>query len=642
MPAAKSEHMNNRRYYLVEDHVDGADYQDGTVIAITPEACYRLNKAGIPYSIIEDHYDTEGLKAGEDGYFYEQLEWLKKIDRLIKENIACCREHCINLARAHFYNMKFFMDSVIIQARIFQEVLNNLKPDAIIYVCANKSGGLEHNIYDLFNNKKPLFPELCRLACKKYGVPVSVRHGVIKEGNVSPWPAIAGKIKKLLKSMHCKSAYYFFKYNKISKFAKRDGQKNRLNLLVLHAGWLGIDMIVKDSIALGYKVFFRSEDRIVLVSDIFQKNVLDFTDLDKIKSRDIANDCINAFSGIMTNKDVISWVSDKSGLDVSGMITPYLKHYIENICFKDISEFLLLKEFYKNEKIDFVIGRSSSEKDSISTFLAAASSKKRACFQHGIMYDAKESAVTELDLVDYYFPMDGISERFFKGSLRSDYVSECQVLQSPHYLKAIKKRWIGVKRPGNTIMYVPTKVFTGMNVFNVNFYTLPWYYELQKSIIDHFGSIKGKDFIYKYAFGQEWQDNSLLLYIKDKGYGNIHVEKRPLAECLGIAERIIFDYPATGFLEAAVSGIPTMSLWHKTFKIGSEIKGCFKKSIQDFSSIADAIQKISGFIGADGRDFVLDIPLADCDAIDLLWEIKDKKAPNPGKRDSRLIEKISV
>lgn len=629
---------------MVEEHTAGIDYDNGTVIALTPEACYGLKKAGISYKIIEDYYNGKNLKADEDKFFYEQLEWLKEIDKLIKNNVKPCRENDINLATAHFYQMKFFIDSVILQFRIFREAIFNLKPSEVIYVCAKRGNGLEHNIYDLFNNNRRPFCEACNLVCKKYEIPFSVRHGSVKKGSSSPDLLVKKQLKTFLKKIHCKSVYYFFKYYKLAKLLKRYKENGHLNLLFLHAGWLGIDLIIKKCIGSGFKVFFRDGKKIVLISGILQRDVLDLGHFDADQRREIADSCISAFNDMMEKNKVIDWINDKCGLNVSSLVTGYLRHFMEKICVDNILEFLLLKEFYEKEGIDFVIARSSSEEDSISTFLAAAGSKKRACFQHGIMHEAKEPAFTELGLVDYYFTMDGISERFFKSILQSGYASECTVLQSEHYLKAISERWEDVKRPKHTIMYVPTKIFTGFNMLNINFYTLPWYYEFQKAVIDYFASVSNKNFIYKHAVGQGWQDSSLLLYMKDKQYSNIYIEKRPLAKCLGKAERIILDYPSTGFFEAAVSGIPAMSLCHDTFKINPEIKKFFKDSIQFFSTIPEAIEKIDNFIVREGRDFVFDVPLAEQgDAVNYLQYIKSQKEGLfTAQQDSRTAKKISI
>ena len=105
----------------------------------------------------------------------------------------------------------------------------------------------------------------------------------------------------------------------------------------------------------------------------------------------------------------------------------------------------------------------------------------------------------------------------------------------------------------------------------------------------------------------------------EKGYGNIRIERKPLVECMGKAERIIFDYPSTGFYEAAVSGIAAMSLCHETFGIDDQIMKFFGKNIQNFSSIPEAIQKMENFINADPEDFLINMPLSDIDLVDILY-----------------------
>ncbi|MDP3791534.1 MAG: hypothetical protein Q8R38_05790 [Candidatus Omnitrophota bacterium] len=606
---------SGKKCYLVEDHLPDVDYGNNMVIALTPEACYDLGRTGIQYKLIEDYYSVDDLKTEEDAYFNDQLQWFNYFDEILKQNITYCREHNIGLSKAHFYQLKYFIDSIIIQARVLREVLFNIKPDSIVYVCLKKKDNAVDDFYDLSNNKRTFFKKLVTLVCEKYGTPLSIKCGAQENIPANQLHCLVKEIKKILKRLRCKSVYYFFKYGKINKFIQKPADRARLSLFVLHAGWLGIDMIIKDSIARGNRVFFKDQNRVVLISDIIQKDVLKLS-CNTDGQKDITSDCVKAFSDIRMKKDVIGWISGKCGLDISSVITPYFKHFIEHVCLRNLTEILLLKNFYKKENIDYVVARSSSEEDSIGAFLAAADHNKRVVFQHGITYDTKVAGVTELDLVDHYFAMDSISERYFKDCIRPGFPAKCNISRSSHYLGAIKSRYKNRRCQNNVIMYVPTKVFTGVNVYNVNFYTLPWYYEMQKSIIDYFAAIEDRHFIYKYASGQSWQHRSLLSYIKDKKYSNISVKTRPLAKCLHGPERIIFDYPSTGLFEAAVSGIPVMSLWHKTFKIDESIESFFGSSLKIFNTIPEAISVIANFIDAPARDFVLEIPLPDRSAID--------------------------
>ena len=613
--------MLSKKCYFVEDYDPGLDYTDGIIVALTPESCYALSKAGISYKIVEDFYSEKTLRYGEDRYFYDQLDWFKRFDRIFKSNIVLCREHNINLPRGHFLRLKYFIDSMIVRARMLEYALSAVKPDNVIYVCAGKEEDLRHDIYEIYDNKRRFFKELSILICKKYGISISIKYGAPDKKHSVRLDAVKGSVKKFLKKLRLKSIFYFFKYEKYTKLVRGKKKKHCLNLLVLHAGWLGMDIIIKKSIASGANLFFRDEDKIVLISGIIQREVLDLHHIDTNQREKISRECLKVFNDMVAEQDIVEWINDKCAIDVSGLIMPYLKYFIENICSRNILEILSLIDFYNEKKIDMIVARSSSEDDSVSVFLAADDKIKKVCFQHGIMYETIAS-ITELDLVDYYFAMDGLSEQFFKDRLKLDYVSKCRVSQSSHYMKAVREKIRSARKPGNFIMYVPTRIFPSLNVFNLPFYTLTWYYELQKAVLDCLGSAKNKNFIYKGTTVQEWFDNTMLLHIKKRGYDNIQIEKRPLVECMEKAERAIFDYPSTGFYESAVSGIPAMSLCHDTFAIDDQIMTFFGKSIQTFSTIPEAIKKMADFIDAKADDYLIDIPLSDGDPVDALLNIK--------------------
>jgi len=610
------------KYYLVEDYSPSIDYRDGAVISLTPEACYQLGKAGIKYNILEDFYEEKMLKTDDDRYFTEQLKWFKDFDKILKGNIDYCSRYDLELARSHYYALKYFVDSVIIQARIFGDVISRIKPDGIVYVCEEKGRVDDFDIYDLCNNRRSFFLKLSSLICKKHAVPLQVEYSPVKNAHVNYMSIIIKFTKIVLKKIRLKSVYYFFKYRKYSKFIS--GRNNGLSMLVLHSGWLGIDILARKVMALGDKIYFMDGSKITRVSDVIQKDVLDLTKYDISEKQKINDDCIKVFAIIMTSKEITGWINDKCGIEITGLVEPYFLNFLENICAKNISEFILLKKFYYDKKIDLIIVRSSAEKDSIGPLLAARCFGKRLCFQHGIMHDKMMVALTELDLVDQYFAMDGISEEYFKDCLRLGYASGCKISQSSHYLRAVAERCERKRFPG-PIVYAPTRIFAGLNVFNVNYYTLTRYYEFQKAVIDLLGSIKDKHFIYKCTKDQEWLSNSVLQHLKDRGYKNIVVEKKPLLECLHKTERLILDYPSTGFYEAAACGISVMSLWYDTFKIDGKIKSYFGRSLKDFSTIPEAIQHIRDFIDAPAENFVMDLPLNDASITDILKEIRDKK-----------------
>ncbi len=618
--------MVKKLWYLVEDFSYDIDYTTGKVLALTPEASYCFDKTGKKYYIIEDFYNEKELIQSDDLYFYEQLSWFEKFDQFLKKNISYCKKEDIALARAHSHRLKFFVDSVIIHSYIFTKFFENAKPDRILYVCKKENGSLDFSIYMPYGRQHKIILPLVKKICDEKGIPCLLKTDGYNRSQPTISPSFKVSIKESLKKCHFKSLIHFFKYTKYAKFFSAKKYQN-LNILSLHAGCISMDSLIKDLISSGSKVFLKTDDKkITSISGIFEKKVLDLSLLAESPNElKIRKDCKKAYEKFIQEKELISWVSNKCGFDASDILAPYFKDFIENICSENLIETPILKDFYKREKIDFVVTRSSSEQVPISSLLAAANSRKRVCFQHACgAFDNRREHISELVLFDYYFAMHDDAQEHMNLNLKNDYVGSCKVYQAPYHIQAVGRKWGKVRRDKNLVMYIPTKLFFGFRSYNGYLYPLTWYFKLQKSLIDFFSTKKNLRFIFKYAPGQEWSANSVLLYIKDKNCSNISIESKPVSECLGKAGRVILDFPSTSLYEAAAAKIPVMSLYHELLEIRDPALKLFGKSLQKFSGVSNAIEIVDDFLDTDPEEFKVNIPVSNDSTLDILEKIKEE------------------
>jgi hypothetical protein len=86
------------------------------------------------------------------------------------------------------------------------------------------------------------------------------------------------------------------------------------------------------------------------------------------------------------------------------------------------------------------------------------------------------------------------------------------------------------------------------------------------------------------------------------------------------------NYPSGALFEAAVSGIPVLCVCADYFRILKEAKIVFGKSLQQFSSIDDAISIIKNFLYSEPSEYIVNIPLSNENFIDVFKKIvfKDK------------------
>jgi hypothetical protein len=173
------------------------------------------------------------------------------------------------------------------------------------------------------------------------------------------------------------------------------------------------------------------------------------------------------------------------------------------------------------------------------------------------------------------------------------------------------------------VMYMPTKLFFGFNAYNIYWYPITWYFKFQKEVVDSLSKRKDLLFIYKYAAGQEWLENSVLKYIRHKGYANIFIENRPLMDFLFKVSRVILDCPTTGLYEAAAANIPVLSLYDESLNIRDSALRLFGKSVRKFSDFSEALEIINSFLDSDPLGFKVKIPISNTKTVDILSGLKN-------------------
>lgn len=621
-------------WYFVEDFDPELDYNGAKVLALTPEACFMLGKKGVRYHIIEDHYDEREIRSGEDAYLKDQLAWFRDFDRLFKDALPSCREDDIRLASAHIYQIKFFVDSIVIQARVFDRFFKGNRPmGGIVYVSREKAPKPAPDIYDIYNNRRDFLMPLARKAAELNGVDFSLRKAGPSEIPSRPGRSAIGNVKNGLKRMRFKEVYDFFKYGKATAMLGARRASAPMKILFLHAGCATIDELLKELISDGDRVFLKTNKDIYLLSGISEKNVLSLESVpgseETSRLREILTDVHKKFS---ENPSLAGWINEKSGLDVGDLVLPYFRYFSEETCLSNLYEMPRLRGFLEKEGIDFVVARSSSEKESVSSLIAAARSGKRVCFQHSCgAFDSGLYDITELNFFDHYFAMHGEAEEHMKIGLERDYITGCNVFQDPRHIESVRRRWKDDDRDDKLVLYVPTKLFTGFRGYNETYsYPVTWYYSLQKALVDMFARQDGFRFIFKYAEGQEWSRDSILKYLGEKGYKNISVEKRKLADCLGKAGRAILDCPSTGLYEAAAAGIPVMCLYRDTLRLRNISRKLFGRSLREFSDIPQAVKAAEEFLDCDPSGFKADIPTSGKNSVEVLLSIKNEYAVGEG------------
>ena len=174
------------------------------------------------------------------------------------------------------------------------------------------------------------------------------------------------------------------------------------------------------------------------------------------------------------------------------------------------------------------------------------------------------------------------------------------------------------------IIYLPTMFNEGVRMES-NVYPDAWYYKFQKELIEFFSNKKEFIFVWKVIPASDVIYNPIPDFIKDNNFSNIEVAANPFREHLLSADRVICDYPSTGFYESLIAGIPTISLYYENFKIRNTAIKYFGEKLKPFSTTEEAIEIIKKFLNSKPKLYTGSIDTEDKNVAEILETIQNQK-----------------
>lgn len=615
---------NNIKYYFVEDFDPGLDYQDGRVVSLTPRASHQLLSHGIPYQILEEFYNEAELRKEEQLFFRNELEWIGHFDEFLRKEISYCRMKNLSLAKMYFIHIKYFLDSIIIQTRILRSTLEKVSAlgASILYVKKKDLPKKKTMQYFRTDRRSICFSDLLPLVLKKVPVNCSFHYiDKIAEDDSSSYKGLFRRVaSKLLMRDVFRIVRLFIKY-RISHLFKRKKKRKAANVLFSHIGGPHLDPVIKDFAKESSNIYACVENSIYSLSEFKLPSFLGRSVIPSVSELELINECRRA-SLKLADKDnqLLEWVNQEcEGIDIRSFILPYFQSFIEVTCFELIKKSASFEKYYNKRNIQYLITHTSSDITSKSALIAAQnrSDLKTVCIQHGCQaFEDQTWHITDIDAFDYYVSTDSFSENEFKKCTQYDYVSNCKIFQSPHYLSQFRNNK-NIQKNKNlkkikTVLYIPTNNVSHVRHYNWMAYPPAWYFEFQKSLVDYFGSKKSFHIIYKHGTSDKcYAEHSILPYLSQKQYGNISVESKTTLDAIQGVDAVLLDRPTTAFFETVSSYLPVLAIYPNFVNsvILGDAKDYFGKSLQSFSSTKEALDIISKFLLSDGQEYVHDIKL---------------------------------
>ena len=207
------------------------------------------------------------------------------------------------------------------------------------------------------------------------------------------------------KRLQLRSLFSAIKALRTLKKMKRESYRKRI--LFLHSGNKFIDPLITELIQQGDVVYYLVGDNIHHCNDIFEKVVWNV----RSKAKKL---------NLEPPSEIIDFVSSKAGVDVKEILYPYLKDFVSNVCPEMIARSVSFEKFYIKFKIDFVVGLTSTDTNSMCALISARQLRiKTIGVQHGIeVFDEKIWHMTDIDAFDYYLATDEFSARKYEKCQR--------------------------------------------------------------------------------------------------------------------------------------------------------------------------------------------------------------------------------
>jgi len=629
------------KLYLLEAFNSELKFEkDSSVIALTPLVCYQLDKAGVKYSIIEDFYNEIELAATEDEYYQKQLQWIRGLDAFLRETVEEIKKTGLNLATIYYYYLKTaVLDPVFLHSYAISKLLASVKPASVTYIyCPSQEISWDFSLFyngcshwymvtEAFRqqNNIPLESVVLDRArnehifavSRKASVQIRLKRIIVKSGLIK-------RAHSLLSGLP-----HYCKRIQACLFAGKASEK-QLNILLLKISHIGENFIVK-ALRKGHRIFLLSHDFIFRFSCFGVSRTYNLMPEKTSPTTPPENAWVKA-AGIMENHILLENINKLCKLDVSKIILPQLKYFISRICPELYSYYRGFSEFYNQARIDIVM--TPHEVSPVEFAAIAASNKghqtRSVCVQHGdSVFDVNFWKITELLSHRIYISSNQEMMDYLKSQCRSNNMLT-EFYLSPHrfqnIIKIRQKKVINqesIKR--NRIIYLPTVFIGNRRRFDGQMYPDTWYYKFQKALVEYFASRKEHNFVWKGLSASEVVYNPIPDFIKDGNFTNIEIATDPFIRHLPSADRVICDYPSTGFYESIVAGIPTISLYPRALKVRKSAIEYFGKLLAPFSDFPEAIVHVDEFLKSDPEQYRVTLDMEGEDILDILEKVgRDK------------------
>lgn len=632
-----------RRLVLLEEvPADFKTAPEDQVVALTPQASYRLGKLRQPYRIASDFGVETALLKMEEAYWEEQLNWFDQLDRELQERIPEFESRCIRPAILYGYQLKLWLDNLFIRGFEAVTLLQDGYDRVVLY--PGRAGAAPTDFLRFSQEQEGVYARVFRWICHSRRIPYQAVNFSAPpiDGEGSVGGRFAGwklAVKQWLESVQALTLGMRL-------------PSRRLTLLLLDARPY-LDELLQKAQKSGHRCLVQQDDRI-----------LDFSVggrvIQHLRGQEGRLPETMAARWDATAEDLLSpagplwkWPNSWFGCPPSPLLEDFLKGWMtrelpELIPFSDA-----FHDFYMRQGVDFVIAPFLTRRFHFPAIAACyrPRSAQSVLVSDGARPDtAKAWDLTELFRTQHYFIQTSEFADYFQRR-RSLYAGRPTASvhvgshQWPSYRGLARRPRVYLRRgeggfslrvnrpplavhPGRPIVvYAVSMPDVDVRFLNRPDYSETWYYRVQAELVRAFAALAEYTVVIKPFPSSEVRHTAIECLVGDLGASHLVISRAPFRDWLPWADRVILDTPSTTLYETALAGVPFHLLVHRRIVMRPAGLLPFKSCVTFFDHPQEAAVAVTNYLRSPhtGRP---DLKLEGPDILDTLVTLL-KRNPTP-------------
>lgn len=525
---------------------------DDAVVAMTPEACYELDRRELPYKLTTDFGVDGKLVALEPRHWREQLAWLESLDRLLVSLVPETGRWRPGAATLYGFDLKTLMDPVRVRALEVDSMLDSY--DRVL-LHRRPVGGLLLRRPSLTSIVLPLvarargvdFEERVDAQAPALSLPESASGPGPKARHLGRFGGLLRRSRASLRRI---------------RPARSRPRAGRLTLLFADFGY-DLTFLLPRAREQGHRC-------LRVVGDTVVEEGSSRSEIAALPTEGAED---TGWAGAATTVDspdhpLWDWPNEwLVGVPLADLIRPRVRHWLEHVMPRAAARAAAFESLLEREEVDFVLGANIVDPDVPAAAAVTAHPAQSILIDHG--HDALAQELFDLIMlrpVDHDFSPTSEFAAYLESRrplydhpTAEVHVGSYQWRESASLSRSGRPpRQLPQGKP--VVVYALTATAGSARYLNSAFYTDAWYYRLCREIVDVLARHPEIFSVVKLFPGDGHLRNPIDLYVEDLGLDHVVSSREPLRAWIPWADRIVFDLPSTGLYEAATAGIPYLAL----------------------------------------------------------------------------------